>query len=128
VAVEVVAQYLHGFETPHVSIDRFGVPHDQNVELRSVATTLNAKWYPLTGVIQPYGVIGIGGGWFEIERIGSQPGSDTTNEFVFRGGVGVDMRLGSHVTFYGEVTYLGATGEFDGSGAVPVVAGVQYRF
>jgi hypothetical protein len=128
VAVEIVAQYLHGFETPHVSINRNGVPHDQNVELRSVAATLGVKGYPLTGVIEPYAVLGIGGGWFEIERIGRDPGCDSTAEFVFRGGLGVDMRVGAHLTFYGEVTYLGAAGEFDGSGALPVVAGAQYRF
>ena len=64
----------------------------------------------------------------EVEFLGSTVSEDSTTEFTFRGGGGIDFYLTPSVLLYTEATYLLLTGDFDGDGFIPLVFGAQYRF
>jgi opacity protein-like surface antigen len=105
----------------------FGVA---DVDLDVLTGTVNLKGFLLPGRIQPYAQVGIGGTYLngEVEFLGSTVSEDSTAEFTFRGGGGVDIYLTPHVLLYTEATYVLLTGDFDGDGFIPLVFGAQYRF
>ncbi len=124
IAVEGQLQYFDefgaGVSTPFGRAD---------LDLQGLAVTANAKGYPLTGRIQPYSLLGIGFSWFEATaRLRGLTATDSSVDFVFRGGGGIDFYLTDHVVLNAEATYLLVTGDFDNGGVIPIVLGVHYRF
>ncbi len=75
--------------------------------LESVAYTVNLRFYPLDGRIQPYAIAGVGGQntWLET-NLGN---SDGFGSFIGRFGGGVDIYLTRHIALTGEFTYVAAT-------------------
>ena len=85
------------------------------------------------GLLQPYGIFGIGGQTlFATASGGGLSATDSETAFLLEVGGGLDLMLSNHVGVFGEVTYEYLNSSslgFDGStNAVGVNIGVTYRF
>jgi opacity protein-like surface antigen len=122
---------------PHVAVEgqlsyydniggNFGVA---DVDLKALTGTANVKGILLPGRVQPYAQVGIGGTYVDAEArfLGTTVAEDSSTEFTFRGGGGVDVYLTPRVSLYTEATYVLLTGDL-GGGFVPLVFGAQYHF
>lgn len=130
-AVEAQLSYFDNIGGDIAVSDRFGNEVNvANFDLDTLTGTVNLKGFLLPGRVQPYAQVGIGGSYLhgELEYLGTTYVDDSTAEFTFRGGGGVDVYLTPSVLLYTEATYILLTGEFDGDGFIPLVFGAQYRF
>jgi Outer membrane protein beta-barrel domain len=120
VAVEGQVQY---FDEVSGDVDTpFGTA---DVDLTGVAFSSNGKVYPLSGRVQPYGLVGFGASYFSGDAaLEGLTVSGSAVDFNVRGGGGVDVYLSPHVVLNAEATYL----RIDDSGLVPLALGAQYRF
>ena len=104
----------------------FGVA---DVDLKALTGTANVKALPLTGRVQPYAQVGVGGTHLhgEAHFLGNTVAEDSTTEFTFRGGGGLDLYLRPSVSLYTDVSYVLLSGDL-GGGFVPFTFGAQYHF
>ncbi len=94
----------------------------------ATSVTANAKGYPFTGRVQPYGLVGLGGTVARAEdRLGLGVSSTTVSGLARLGG-GIDLYATRHLVATAEVSYALPTGTLRDFAAVPVVVGAQYRF
>ena len=131
-ALEGDFQFYEGFD--------FDSDFSHNLDVLGFAFTANAKGYPLTGRIQPYGLFGIGVGVLAIDFAGDNFDDDDTTEaddsFLVRVGAGVDFYITPSVLVFVEASYNHQTSELDfgqGGGGIkedliPVTIGAQYYF
>ena len=106
-AVEGQIEWISGYDLKSVANVSPPVPGLRTASLDSVAYTVNARFYPLDGRIQPYAIAGIGGqnSWLNT-NLGN---SDTFTSFIGRFGGGVDIYLTRNLAITGEFTYVAAT-------------------
>jgi len=142
-ALEGDLQYFTGFD---VNIDKLSlngqnipIPSQVNTKVGSIDTlamTVNAKGYALTGRIQPYGLLGFGfmRASFDPNIEGAQSQDDTS--FALRFGAGVDLYATEYVVVNLEASYLLPTSDYKfgegdpglGGDIIPIAVGIQYRF
>ena len=111
-SVEGQVEWLSGFDAKNPSqfdaTDSQGTPYSfTQVQSESVAYTINARFYPIEGRIQPYALAGLGGENFWINTNYGQ--TDTMTSFVGRFGGGLDIYLTPNLALSGEFTYVVAT-------------------
>jgi opacity protein-like surface antigen len=99
----------------------------QESQINTWSLMANLKAFPLTGRIQPYGLLGLGA-----LRVGLDddfdlgiPSNDTN--FCGRLGFGLDFYLAEHSLIYFESSYLLTTGGGDTFDLIPLTVGIQYR-
>ncbi len=114
-AVELDYLFIDGFDLNDV------------VELDGFTYSANGKGYLSTGRIQPYGLFGVGWADLEANARGLRISSSASDLF-YRFGVGADMHVTEHITFYLEASYDLATGDIKKTDFIPVTVGLQYRF
>ena len=91
-----------------------------------VTTTVDAKGYLLTGRVQPFALIGVGG----MVAMGDGIGGNTEDEsgFVARFGGGVDVYLNREVALSVSGNYVLGTGGVDDLSYASFGIGLLYRF
>lgn len=87
--------------------------------------TANGKGYLLTGRVQPYGLVGLGGMVSEVDGGGF---SDTEGDFAARLGGGVDIYITPNILGNLGVTYVIPTDDLDDFNFVSIGWGFGYRF
>jgi opacity protein-like surface antigen len=126
-AVEGDVQYFTGFDINEKGGGKLGTAD-------TLAVTVDAKGYPLTGRFQPYGLLGLG---FMRSTFDPKGGGDSNNDSVFaaRLGVGADFYATENIVVFVEGSYMLPTADYKaGIGAgvsgdiIPLVVGGQYRF
>ena len=90
------------------------------------AITADLKGYLATGIIQPYGAIGLGVQRQTVSIVLLQPGSEVA--FAPRFGGGIDVYLTESVGLNLDAGYLLGTGGLDNANAVTLRVGVIGRF
>jgi opacity protein-like surface antigen len=142
-AIEGDFQYFTGFDANIDKISLNGqelpIPPAVNTKFGSIDTlamTVNAKGYALTGRIQPYGLLGVGfmRASFDPNVEGATSQDDTT--FALRFGAGVDFYVTPNIIVNLEASYLKPTSDYKfgegdpgiGGDIIPIGAGVQFRF
>ncbi len=89
--------------------------------------TGNAKVHFLTGLIQPFGLVGVG--VMHADLRGGGLGSITDDEdFAARFGGGVDLYASEHIVIAVEASYVRPTGDVDDLDYVSIGWGLHYRF
>lgn len=113
--------YIDGFDGSVAGIKAFN--------LDGYAVTANAKWYPATGKVQPYCLVGAGfadlTARFDLEP---KHKSESHADAVFRVGGGVDIYAAENVLFFGEISYYMTRGEVKDTDFMPVTLGVKRTF
>ena len=95
--------------------------------------TADAKIYPLglftsgaDGLLQPYGLVGLGGATLWAEDY------DTETNFLFELGFGLDVMLSKNFGIYGEVAWQLITEDLDvdieNANLIGLLVGITYRF
>ena len=92
------------------------------------SATVNAKYYPFTGRVQPYVLGGVGTAVVRLREVFGTSTSVTEARFAGRIGGGVDVYLTEAVALHGEVSYLLPTGSLSDFREIPLAFGAQYRF
>jgi hypothetical protein len=90
---------------------------------------LNAKVYPfgrLTGFMQPYGLVGGGYQWANID--GAPPTDHTANVWAGRFGAGIDWYLTQHFMVTTDAAYILPQGDSKSLERITVGGALQYRF
>jgi len=138
-AIEGEIQYFTGFDLNIDNMSTRGETINLNEKFGSIdtlAVTVNAKGYVLTGRVQPYGLFGIGLARAnfdpEIEGVDSQD----DNQFAVRFGAGVDFYATENIVINAEAGYLLPTSDYKfgegdpglGGDIIPLTIGLQYRF
>ena len=119
-AAEAEVNYLH---------DLGDQVSDAQAQFETLSGTANLKGYVLTGRVQPYGIVGVGGSWLHtIVKAGGVRASDSNAAFTFKGGAGIDFYVNDDWLIYTEAAYLGFAGQYHGNGMVPLTLGALYRF
>jgi opacity protein-like surface antigen len=102
-------------------------------ELDTWKVSYNAKFFLMTGQVQPYGVMGFGYMRAELEDFGIQgvgsgvrPG--TSKEFAGTIGAGTDFYITDSVALNADVRYQYTTGSLEDYDAIEFGAGLIYRF
>jgi opacity protein-like surface antigen len=97
------------------------------------SATANAKGYPWTGRVQPYGLVGMGVLFGRVRQAVGMPHADSA--FVTRFGGGADFYATENVVLNVDVSYMYTPGELNVGGdtsvrpdLIPVVFGLRYRF
>ena len=133
-AIQARIQFLSGPGTGN--LDTGGL----DVSIYNALYTGAVKVYPLAlltqssdGLIQPYGILGIGGQTLSVSVDGLGPwATGGTTAFLLEVGGGVDFMLSQKFGIFGEATYdytNDSDYSFSGSaGAVGVNVGITYRF
>ena len=104
--VEGQIEWISGFDAKQ-SILTPGAGNPTEASAEAITYTINARFYPMEGRIQPYAIAGLGG---ENVWLNSNLGdSDTFTSFVGRFGVGLDIYLTNQLALTGEFTYVAAT-------------------
>lgn len=100
-----------------------------DVNLQALTGTANLKAFPFTGRVQPYAQAGIGATYLhgEAHFLGNTIAEDSSTEFTFRGGAGLDLYLRPSVSLYTDVSYILLSGDL-GGGFIPFTFGAQYHF
>lgn len=106
--------------------------------LDTVTFMANAKGYPLTGRIQPYGLFGFGLLYAVLDPNNGRFDTEYDAAFALRAGGGVDVYVTPKLLINVECAYVWPSSDlhFGDSGqgpgidlrAIPIVVGVQYRF
>ena len=106
ISVEGQIEWISGFDVKPGVITAPPVGFTE-ASIEAVTYTINARFYPIEGRIQPYAIAGIGGEnvWLNT-NVGD---SDTFTSFVGRFGAGLDIYLTSQLALTGEFTYVAAT-------------------
>jgi opacity protein-like surface antigen len=94
------------------------------------AITLNARFYPIEGPLQPFMGLGVGGMRLE-RKFNFDDGSkidDSESDAVFRFFGGVDLPLTQHVIVNLEVGYLAPTDDLSDFSMTVMGAGLTYLF
>jgi opacity protein-like surface antigen len=106
-AVEGQVEWASGYDATPAGIASATTPNLTRATIDSLAYTVNARFYPTEGRIQPYAIAGIGGqnAWLDT-NLGN---SDTFTSFIGRFGVGADLYLTENLALTGEFTYVAAT-------------------
>ncbi len=111
-ALEAFGEQFVQFEAATGDIDIWGVG-------------LNGKFYPFSGILQPY--VAVGGAWSGVNDDRPAQNRDSTG-IAFRFSGGLDVYLSRNWALFADIGYfLGTSGRAD-YGAVPISFGVQYRF
>ncbi len=117
-AMDIEVLYNLGFEIKAEGIGSTGPIDD--VWLFSLMN--NAKWYPLAGRVQPYGIFGVG---YSLAHIW---GTTYTGKSL-RFGAGIDIyATNSFVPFLEASYFLGETPDLEGFNFIPIIFGAKYRF
>ena len=100
-----------------------------DVDLQALTGTANVKAFPFTGRVQPYAQAGLGATYLhgETHLFGNTVAKDSSTEFTFRGGGGLDLYLRPSVSLYTDVSYILLSGDL-GGGFIPFTFGAQYHF
>ena len=93
--------------------------------VESFTGTANGKAYLLTGRVQPFALIGIGGMGVRVEGGG---GSEAEGGFAARFGGGVDVYITENFLAAIDASYVLPTGDVDGADFVSIGWGFGYRF
>jgi opacity protein-like surface antigen len=117
-ALEAAAQWL-----PESDIDVPGESDSGSIE--SWTTTLNAKGYPLTGRVQPFGLVGLGVMLADASGAGLD---DTSYDFAARFGGGVDLFVNANLVLFVDASYVLPTGDLDQLDFVSIGAGLGWHF
>jgi hypothetical protein len=123
-AAELQGQYNGLYD---VKANTIGRPLVGSVEV--ITSTANLKVYPLTGMVQPYLLGGVGMMWADTEdrAAGAKlPLGDV--EFAGRGGLGVDVYISPMLAVYAEGSYVAAAGGLAGYNVAAMVFGTQLHF
>lgn len=108
---------------PETDIDVSGV--GKIADLESWTLTANGKFFPLTGPVQPFVLLGLGVMDAEV-NVG--PFSDEATGFATRFGGGVDLYATENIVFSAGVDYVLPTGDVEDLDYVSYGGGFQYRF
>jgi opacity protein-like surface antigen len=95
-------------------------------EIEPLVVTANAKAFLSTGMVQPFGLIGIG-----LMHVDATAGAFTVTAtgFAARFGAGFDFYVNEHIIVTLDTSYVLPTGDVDGLNYVALgVAKLQYRF
>lgn len=98
------------------------------LELSGYAITLNGKYYPFIGRIQPYGLLGIGLASMEIKDTLGFGLSESETDTVLRAGAGIDISVSNHLTLFTEISYYLTQGDIEDTDFIPLTAGVKFTF
>lgn len=115
-ALELEAQVLPNFVHDSAGPD---------LRLDNVNFTANAKGYLLHGRFQPYGLVGLGGSWFEASY---EDESDRQGGFAMRFGAGLEAYATRHLAAVTQVSYLLQAGKIDDLNFVTISLGAVLRF
>jgi opacity protein-like surface antigen len=106
-------------------------------DAETMALTVNGKFYPIKGNVQPFVLVGIGWEhvdvdwrWRDISTDVpvSDEGGWTGDGFVARFGLGVDYLITDSIGIAAEFDYLLPTGEIEDFDQIPVSLGIFYNF
>ena len=103
--VEGQVEWISGFDAKPGTLS--GGATEASVE--AVSYTINARFYPIEGRIQPYAIAGLGGENIWLNSNGDDGDSDTFTSFIGRFGGGLDIYVTSNLALTGEFTYVAAT-------------------
>ncbi|MEE3328147.1 MAG: porin family protein [Myxococcota bacterium] len=107
--VEGQIEWISGFDAKAETLPAPtpGVPTTTEASAEAITYTINVRFYPIEGRIQPYAIAGLGGEnvWLNSNVVDS----DTFTSFVGRFGAGLDIYLTNHLALTGEFTYVAAT-------------------
>lgn len=145
-AAELDYQYLHEFEierTPYAPRPGFetnpviaAANREVDAEVTVHSIMVNGKVYPMTGLIQPYVLGGIGAVIGDADEKANNAGRDVDAVFGGRIGGGLDYYVTRNVVLNFNISYTITTKDFRADGFeadislthVPISAGVIYRF
>jgi opacity protein-like surface antigen len=116
IAVEAMSERAVGFDLKGLS----------GAEVNTWTTTLNGKFFALTGQFQPYGLFGIGA----MQAQAKVPSASNTNDFGFalRYGAGMDTYITENLVFNLEASYVHPQGKVEDVNYVALGGGIQFRF
>jgi len=133
-AVEGQFEWLSSFGYTAEDVLLPGETDPRDVTLQQVedyTLTVNAKAYPLTGRVQPFGLIGLGGMLAKNTRNPQLISGKKTVDlggFVARFGGGVDYYLDESWILTADISYLVTTGNVEDTNRTSLGIGFQYRF
>lgn len=142
-AAEAEYQWLGGFDCKgHGRCYVTGGPQGGGVKVKEYSAhigTVNAKAFLLTGRIQPYALVGVGGGRFEIQKKARTllPDGETyevsssssyRGDFVTRYGIGVDLYGDETWALFTEAAYVLPFGSLRDLDYVSIEWGFLWRF
>jgi len=118
---EIEYLFIDGFDGSVAGIEAF--------ELDGYAVTANVKWYPATGKVQPYCLVGAGFADLEAS-VAYEDTNESESDWgaVFRAGGGVDFYAAEDVLFFAEVSYYFTRGNIEDCDFMPVTLGVKHTF
>ena len=119
-ALELDYLLIDGFKA-----DMYGV---EALELDGHVFTINAKLYPFTGPVQPYGLLGMGIADLEIKDTLGMGLSESESDTVLRAGAGVDILINRNLTFFTELSYYLTQGDIEDTDFLPLTAGIKITF
>lgn len=114
-AAELQWEHIPGdFEAPGFDVDTW-------------ALTANGKFYPITGKVQPFALVGVG---YEDARVrgNGRAGGPDQDGFAARFGLGLDVLITDNVGIAAEVDYLLMAGDGPDLDQIPVSLGFFYNF
>ena len=123
VATEVQFEYLPEFDWK-VPVGDTSITALQTSML---AVTANLKLFLLTGRIQPFALIGVGGTFAKLSSP-ILPGSQSFSGYALRGGGGVNVYLTEHIAVSADVSYLFPAGDTRHLDYLSIGWGLQYKF
>ena len=138
-AVEGNMQFYGDME---LESDRHDHSHHHDPDVVGFNFAANAKAYPFTGRVQPYGLFGMGVGVLSIDFSGDDfdhdhHHHDTQDDaaFMLRFGGGIDVYVTPKVLIFTEASYNYLTTDLHfqggpgiGADLIPITIGAQYRF
>lgn len=142
-AAEVEYQWLGGFDCEgHARCYVTGGPEVGGLKIKEYSAhvgTVNAKAFVLTGRVQPYALVGVGGGSFEVnkearillpdgESYGESSYSSHRGDFVSRYGIGVDLYGDESWAMFTEAAYVLPFGSLRDLDYVSIEWGFLWRF
>lgn len=89
------------------------------------ALTANGKFYPITGKVQPFALVGVG---YEDGRVHAVRGAPDPDGFAARFGIGLDVLITDNIGVAAEVDYLLETGDGPDLDQIPISLGFFYNF
>jgi opacity protein-like surface antigen len=96
-------------------------------EIRTLIGGANAKFFPLSGRFQPYGLVGVNGMHVTVKD--SPPGfGGNVTDFAFRFGLGLDIYATRNVVLGLEASYVWGVGDVWDLDYVSTGAGILFRF
>ncbi len=112
--------YMNGFDGEISGI--------KAVELDGYAVTVNGKFYPSAGKVQPFVLAGIGLADLEIRDTIGLGLSTSDSDIVFRLGGGLDLYASENAIIFAEASYYLTQGDIEDTDFIPLTVGVKYKF